>query len=95
MLRRIQCSAGERPVLFHTHTSPQSTIADVLKRLNGDFKSDQARITVNGFVRSVRKQKHVAFAIIGDGSSLDSLQAVLSPVQAERLAEPYAEAVIF
>ncbi len=75
-------------MLFHTHASTQSSIADILERLKGDVKSDQARITVNGFVRSIRKQKHVAFAAIGDGSSLDSLQAVLSPVQAERLAGP-------
>lgn len=43
-------------------------------------------IKVNGFVRSVRKQKNVAFAVIGDGSTLDPLQVVLSPEQAEGLA---------
>ncbi|KAF2760684.1 asparaginyl-tRNA synthetase [Pseudovirgaria hyperparasitica] len=43
-------------------------------------------ITINGFVRSIRKQKRVAFAAIGDGSSLRSLQAVLTPEQAEGLS---------
>ncbi|KAF2501794.1 mitochondrial carrier [Lophium mytilinum] len=43
-------------------------------------------ITVNGFIRTVRKQKRVAFAAIGDGSSLQPLQAVLSPEQAEGLS---------
>jgi len=33
-------------------------------------------------VRSVRKQKRVAFAAIGDGSTTGSLQAVLKPEQA-------------
>jgi aspartyl/asparaginyl-tRNA synthetase len=40
-------------------------------------------VTVNGFVRSVRRQKRTAFAAIGDGSSLKSLQAVLTPEQAD------------
>lgn len=40
-------------------------------------------LTLNGFVRSVRKQKRVAFAAIGDGSSLRTVQAVLTPDQAD------------
>jgi len=40
-------------------------------------------IQVNGFVQSVRKLKKVAFAAIRDGSSLQPLQAVLSPEQAQ------------
>jgi len=39
---------------------------------------------VNGWVRSVRKQKKIAFAALGDGSTLDSLQAVMKPEQAEQ-----------
>lgn len=39
-------------------------------------------VTVHGWVRSVRKQKRIAFAALGDGSSLESLQAVLKPDQA-------------
>jgi asparaginyl-tRNA synthetase len=39
---------------------------------------------VQGFVRSVRKQKHFAFAEITDGSTIQSLQAVLTPDQASR-----------
>jgi hypothetical protein len=41
-------------------------------------------ITVNGFIRTVRKQKRIAFAAVGDGSSVDSLQVVLRPEQADR-----------
>jgi hypothetical protein len=45
--------------------------------------SSPRSLTVNGFVRSIRKQKRVAFATIGDGSSLEALQAVLTPDQAK------------
>lgn len=40
-------------------------------------------LTLNAFVRSVRKQKRVAFAALGDGSSLQTVQAVLTPQQAD------------
>ena len=39
-------------------------------------------VDVYGWVRSLRKQKKVAFAAIGDGSTLDPLQAVLKPEDA-------------
>jgi len=45
---------------------------------------DEATVTVHGFVQSVRKQKKIAFAALSDGSSLEPLQAVLQPQQAER-----------
>jgi asparaginyl-tRNA synthetase len=43
-------------------------------------------VTLNGFVRTVRKQKRVAFAAIGDGTSLEAVQAVLTPEQAGELS---------
>jgi asparaginyl-tRNA synthetase len=43
-------------------------------------------VTLDGFVRTVRKQKRVAFAAIGDGTSLDAVQAVLKPEQAGNLS---------
>lgn len=43
-------------------------------------------VTLNGFVRSVRKQKRVAFAAIGDGTSVDAVQAVLTPELAQDLS---------
>lgn len=48
--------------------------------------SDGAERQVYGFIRSIRKQKTRAFASIGDGSSLEPLQAMLSPEQAQRYA---------
>ncbi|KAF2459566.1 mitochondrial carrier domain-containing protein [Lineolata rhizophorae] len=43
-------------------------------------------VSVNGFVRSVRKHKRVAFAAIGDGSSLQPLQVVMTPEHAKELS---------
>lgn len=43
------------------------------------------RVCVDGWVRSVRKQKRVAFAALGDGSSLSPLQVVLPPDLAKDL----------
>ncbi len=44
-----------------------------------DCKVDTEEVSVKGWVRSVRKQKRVAFAAVSDGSTLESLQAVLRP----------------
>ncbi|KAF8609748.1 asparaginyl-tRNA synthetase [Ceratobasidium sp. AG-I] len=48
-----------------------------VRQLLASPPSSDSSITVTGFVKSVRKQKHVAFANISDGSSPHSLQAVL------------------
>ncbi|KAF1928810.1 putative asparaginyl-tRNA synthetase Slm5 [Didymella exigua CBS 183.55] len=48
--------------------------------------SESETLTVHGYVRSVRKQKRIAFAVIGDGSTLSTVQAVLSPQLAEDLS---------
>ncbi|KAJ4291199.1 asparaginyl-tRNA synthetase [Kalmusia sp. IMI 367209] len=50
-------------------------------------------LTLYGFVRSVRRQKRVAFAALGDGSSLQTVQAVLTPEQADGLSTGVAVAV--
>lgn len=44
---------------------------------------DGETLTINGYVRTVRKQKRIAFAAIGDGSTLQTVQAVLAPQLAE------------
>lgn len=49
--------------------------------------SDGETLTVDGYVRSVRKQKRVAFAALGDGSTLQTVQAVLPPQLAEGSVE--------
>ncbi|KAF1920529.1 mitochondrial carrier domain-containing protein [Ampelomyces quisqualis] len=50
-------------------------------------------LQLNGYVRTVRKQKRVAFAAIGDGSTLQTVQAVLSPELAEGLTTGVAVTV--
>ncbi|WPG98035.1 asparaginyl-tRNA synthetase [Acrodontium crateriforme] len=57
------------------------TVSDLLHQ-NAAAES----VTVHGWVRSVRKQKRIAFAALGDGSSLESLQAVLKPEQVAELS---------
>jgi asparaginyl-tRNA synthetase len=47
--------------------------------------SDHQPLTIHGYIRSVRKQKRIAFAAIGDGSTLHTVQAVLAPQLAEGL----------
>ncbi|WEW60491.1 asparaginyl-tRNA synthetase [Emydomyces testavorans] len=52
---------------------------------NDDAPLDHCEILVRGLVRSVRKQKQWAFAEISDGSTMQTLQAILSPEQAAKL----------
>lgn len=72
-LRRLY-STG-RPLL------PNSTIKSLLAA-----KSTEP-ITVHGWVRSVRKQKQIAFADINDGTTFKGLQATLDPALAEKYTE--------
>ena len=66
---------------FHCSHAPQkeASIAELLRSNSADHS-----IEVNGWIRSVRKQKKVAFVALGDGSSIDPLQAVLKPEQVEQ-----------
>jgi asparaginyl-tRNA synthetase len=71
---------GGRNLSGATHGSLRgSSIATILSR---DEPIEKAE--VKGWIRSVRKQKKIAFAALGDGSTLDSLQAVLKPEQVEQ-----------
>ncbi|KAF1843898.1 asparaginyl-tRNA synthetase [Cucurbitaria berberidis CBS 394.84] len=54
---------------------------------------DGETLSINGYVRTVRKQKRIAFAAIGDGSTLQTVQAVLAPQLAEGLSTGVAVAV--
>lgn len=60
----------------------QGKLGDLLQQ---SAESDEllGQLEVEGFVRSIRKQKRIAFAAIGDGSNLQPIQAVLEPAQAE------------
>jgi asparaginyl-tRNA synthetase len=51
-------------------------------KADGPCTLEDKEIKINGFIRSVRKQKRVAFAEISDGSTVEPLQAILKPAQA-------------
>ncbi|CAI6338849.1 unnamed protein product [Periconia digitata] len=86
-----------RPTRHASTLSPPS-IASLLRQTSPPLSSQQPpssgeTLTINGFVRSVRKQKRVAFAAIGDGSSLQTVQTVLTPEQADGLSTGVAVTV--
>ncbi|OAL46062.1 asparaginyl-tRNA synthetase [Pyrenochaeta sp. DS3sAY3a] len=75
-----------------------SNIAALLRPYPLSSSSQQAppdgeTVTINGYVRTVRKQKRIAFAAIGDGSTLQTVQAVLAPQLAEGLSTGAAVSV--
>ncbi|EED20294.1 asparaginyl-tRNA synthetase Slm5, putative [Talaromyces stipitatus ATCC 10500] len=66
-----------------------TTATTVTGTIAGDTKThkyENEEVTLKGFVRSVRKQKRFAFAEISDGSTVKSLQAILTPEQAADLS---------
>jgi asparaginyl-tRNA synthetase len=90
-MKAWRSARGNAQLLRHTRrhvssaakgsSSPRenNSIATILAR---DAPVENAE--VHGWVRTVRKQKKIAFAALGDGSTLDSLQAVLKPEQVEQ-----------
>lgn len=48
-------------------------------------------VVINGYIQSIRNQKQRSFAAIGDGSSMQTLQALLTPEQAKGVS--YGNAV--
>ncbi|KAF2405197.1 asparaginyl-tRNA synthetase-like protein [Trichodelitschia bisporula] len=61
------------------HASSAIQIPRIASLLNP--QAVDGSIHVNGFVRTIRKQRHVAFATITDGSSTEALQTILTPEQ--------------
>ncbi|KAI9881198.1 MAG: asparaginyl-tRNA synthetase [Pleopsidium flavum] len=62
------------------------TIAQVLETSSTSDRKAPSIVNVAGTVRTVRKQKRISFAAIGDGSTIQPLQIVLEPVQAQGLS---------
>ncbi|KAF2864643.1 hypothetical protein BDV95DRAFT_555765 [Massariosphaeria phaeospora] len=74
---RLRCSSTLRP----------TNIAALLATTSHPRPQQPGQtLTLNGWVHTVRKQKRVAFAAIGDGSSMRTVQLVLSPEQADGLS---------
>lgn len=57
----------------------------------GSCRFEDQEVRINGFIRSVRKQKRFAFAEISDGSTVEPLQAILKPAQAVEYVFPEAQ----
>ena len=80
--------------LTHSSINSRSVVrcAQILQASkNGGVGSfEDQKIKVNGFIRSVRKQKRFAFAEISDGSTVEPLQAILKPAQAAEYVRPRA-----
>lgn len=51
---------------------------------SADNTTHASSVRVSGWVKSVRRQKNVAFAVITDGSSSNGLQAVFTDVTAAK-----------
>lgn len=69
-------------VRWSSTTQKPANIASLLKSSAENDEETSPEIEVNGYVRTIRKQKRIAFAAVGDGSSLQPVQAVLTPDQA-------------
>jgi len=69
---------------FHTSSILQEAAASSIAHLLDKGPARPEKVVVNGFIRSIRNQKQHSFAAIGDGSTLEPLQALLSPAQAQR-----------
>jgi hypothetical protein len=74
-----QAVKGYRAISSSTESSRLS-----IARLLDEKPADPKDVVVTGFIRSIRNQKQRSFASIGDGSSLEPLQALLTPSQAQR-----------
>lgn len=70
---------------FHNGSDlPERTSHAKLQQQGTQGSSDPLKVRIQGLVRSIRKQKKVAFANIADGSTYGPVQAVISPDKAAR-----------
>ncbi|KAL1990640.1 hypothetical protein VTN49DRAFT_6479 [Thermomyces lanuginosus] len=78
----------QRSVAGQCYYSTRTRCAELLNlsREEASQTVENKNVTIKGFIRSVRKQKRFAFAEISDGSTVKSLQAILTPEQAADLS---------
>lgn len=90
-LLRTHAPIASTSRLLHTSSSLLSplptTISSALQQSNCSSSSD-ASITINGWIKSCRRQKNISFAVINDGSSVGGVQAVLGKGMDERCVSP-------
>jgi asparaginyl-tRNA synthetase len=84
MIRRAGLRAGSQACNGIRRCLSTATPRTVKSLLFSASPPDEGHVcSVNGWVRSVRTQKHVAFVALGDGTTLKPLQVVLQPAQAD------------
>ncbi|RDL33910.1 Class II aaRS and biotin synthetase [Venustampulla echinocandica] len=81
-VRQAVCRASNRPF---SSSRQQLQLPVPIAHILDKGPADAEDVVINGFVRSIRNQKQRSFASIGDGSSLEPLQALLTPEQAQSL----------
>lgn len=64
------------------------TIKQVISSFSnrGHHENDHAVTAVHGWIKSIRRQKNVSFAVVNDGTTLKGLQAVFLQPEAEQAA---------
>lgn len=90
-LASIYVYDGRKNSCSRSFTSVTSVTKLLHQKLDGsrldDLQSEENNeVTINGFIHSVRNQKNRSFAAIGDGSCIQTLQALLTPAQAKGLS---------
>ena len=64
--------------------SGQNCVAAILSSAKAiDADPVPRKVQVTGHVRTIRNQKRISFAAIGDGSTTAELQTIMNPVQAK------------
>lgn len=86
---RVSLSRTYQTRIIISSASSRARISTLPSTISGflDFTPTEAvkDVKVDGYVRSIRAQKHRHFVALGDGSSLEPLQAVIPADQAEDL----------
>nr|POF15274.1 asparagine--trna ligase, mitochondrial [Quercus suber] len=81
-IRRLEHSAASRRSFASSRALQRRINVAELLQQTGNVEE----VELSGWIRSVRKQKRVAFAVLGDGSTTKPLQAVLKPELAAEIS---------
>lgn len=58
-------------------TASRFSLSPSIRQLLAEPPQNESTTVVSGWIKSIRKQKNVSFAVLTDGSSTTGLQAVL------------------
>ncbi|KAM6496493.1 hypothetical protein JOM56_006966 [Amanita muscaria] len=73
-----------------TYCLPQTISQLLAHHIDVQGSQQPATITVTGWIKSIRRQKNVSFAVLTDGSPPKGLQAVFTyPIQKQALSNEY------